>query len=273
MSARVILGDGTLGLFEGDALDMIYEAEGITGLITEVTLKIQPDEELDILSLGCADAHDLQHLLEGIMDADLPIWSMHFINPRMAKMKNRAPLMTHHGHPIEERVLLPASYILTLAFRKRDAETVRTELAKRMQAATDTRTAHCEAELLSEKIAHHEWEHRFRIMTVKRLGPEPGPRRSGSDALRPGCNDGRGGRESRPTCRERGNAHPQRAERQTRSGYPGFHPRRSAQVYVQFRLPTLAHYRAYRREIRRAALRDRSLLYPDSSQNPGQEAT
>lgn len=165
VSARVVLGDGTIGIFEGEGLDMIYEAEGITGLITEMTIKVQPDEELEVLSLGCPEAHSLQHLLEGLMEADLPIWSIHFINPRMAEMKNRAPLMTHHGHPIEERILLPAAYILTLAFRKKDAGVIREALKSRMSTET------CEAELLSPEIAHHEWENRFRIMTVKRLGP------------------------------------------------------------------------------------------------------
>ncbi|MGC9357828.1 MAG: FAD-binding oxidoreductase, partial [Anaerolineae bacterium] len=48
VSARVILGDGSLGLFEGDDLDMIYEAEGTTGIITQLTIKIQPDEEIEV---------------------------------------------------------------------------------------------------------------------------------------------------------------------------------------------------------------------------------
>jgi len=165
VSARVVLGNGSVDIFEGDRLDMIYEAEGITGLITELTVQVQPDEPLEILSLGCPEAHSLQHLLEGILAADFPIWSIHFINPRMAEMKNRAPLMTHQGHPIEERVLLPSAYVLTLAFRKRDAETIRAGIETRMK------TEECEAELLSDRIAHHEWENRFRIMTVKRLGP------------------------------------------------------------------------------------------------------
>jgi len=29
--------------------------------------------------------------------------------------------MEHNGHPIEERVLLPASYVATIAFLKKDA--------------------------------------------------------------------------------------------------------------------------------------------------------
>lgn len=163
VSARVVQADGTVKEFSGAELDMIYEAEGITGLISSLTIKIQPDEPLEIISIGCSDAHGVQGLLQDLIEAQAPIWSVHFINPRMAEMKNRAPLLEHQGHPVEERVLLPASYIVTLAIRRRDAATVRALLAEKMKR--------CEAELLSEKIAHHEWANRFRIMTVKRLGP------------------------------------------------------------------------------------------------------
>ena len=165
VSARVVLGDGSVGVFEGDGLDMIYEAEGITGIITEMTIKIMPEVPLDILSIGCPDARELQHLLEGFMECNLPIWSMHFINPKMAAMKNQAPLMTHMGHTVEKRVELPETYITTVAVRQEDGEFVRAQIAERME------TEKCKATLLSDEIAHHEWENRFRIMTVKRLGP------------------------------------------------------------------------------------------------------
>jgi Fe-S oxidoreductase/FAD/FMN-containing dehydrogenase len=165
VSAHVVLGDGTVGIFDGEGLDMIYEAEGSTGLITELTIKIQPDEPLEVIALGCPEAHSLQHLLEGIMAADLPIWSMHFINPEMAAMKNRAPVLKHHGAPLEDHVLLPASYILTIAYREKDADAVLAGVEAGMTSDA------CEAQLLSPEIAHQEWEHRFRIMTVKRLGP------------------------------------------------------------------------------------------------------
>ena len=165
ISARVVLGDGSVGIFEGAGLDMIYEAEGITGLITEMTIKIQPRALLEILSIGCPDARELQHLLEGFMECNLPIWSMHFINPRMAAMKNQAPPMMHHGRPVEAHIELPETYITTLAVRAEDAAFVRAQLAERMS------TGKCRAVLLSDEIAQHEWANRFRIMTVKRLGP------------------------------------------------------------------------------------------------------
>ncbi|HOT91288.1 MAG TPA: FAD-binding and (Fe-S)-binding domain-containing protein [Anaerolineae bacterium] len=165
ISARVVLGNGEVGMFDGEGLDMIYEAEGITGIITEMTIKIMPEVPLDILSIGCPDAHELQHLLEGFMECNLPIWSMHFINPRMAALKNQAPPMMHQGHPVEKHIELPETYITTIAVRQTDSEMVRAKLAERMN------TGKCKATLLSDEIAQHEWANRFRIMTVKRLGP------------------------------------------------------------------------------------------------------
>ena len=58
---------------------------------------------LGVTAVACPDAHDLQTLIDSIIDADLPIWSLVFINPRMAEMKNRLPAAEHHGHPAESR--------------------------------------------------------------------------------------------------------------------------------------------------------------------------
>ncbi|MDO9515598.1 MAG: FAD-binding and (Fe-S)-binding domain-containing protein [Syntrophales bacterium] len=163
VSARVVLPDGTVREFSGPDLDLISEAEGITGFISELTISVQPLEEMDIVSIGCPDAHDLQDFFMAMVEEGLPIWSVLFINPRMAELKNRAPLQEHMGHPVEERVLLPASYITTLTFRSRDRDMVMEGLGRLIKR--------CQAEILSDRIAEHEWKNRFKLMIVKRLGP------------------------------------------------------------------------------------------------------
>ena len=163
IQARVVLPDGKVGEFSGEDLELISEAEGITGFISQVTLRVQPLEEIEVVSLACTNAHDLQRLVEAMIAAELPVWSMMFINPRMAELKNRAPLREHYGHPAEELVILPAAYVLTLAFRA--------EESRRIHKTLPVLTRHCQVEILSERIAEHEWENRFKIMIVKRLGP------------------------------------------------------------------------------------------------------
>jgi Fe-S oxidoreductase/FAD/FMN-containing dehydrogenase len=163
ISARAVLPSGEVREFSGSDLNLIADAEGITGLISQVTLRVQLREDLGVVSLACPSAHDVQGLIQAMIEAELPIWSMMFINPRMAEMKNRAPLREHNGQPAEERVILPAAFVLTLTYRAGDEAAIQ-EALPQLIAAHDV-------ELLSERIASHEWENRFKIMIVKRLGP------------------------------------------------------------------------------------------------------
>ena len=163
VSARVVLPSGEVRLFGPEDLDLIADAEGITGFISRVTVRLQSRVDLEVISVACPTAHEVQGLVQSIVNAELPIWSLMFINPRMAEMKNRAPLMEHYGHPVEERVILPAAYILTITFRRDQSAAIRAALAEMV--------SQFEGEILSDRIAEHEWEQRFKLMVVKRLGP------------------------------------------------------------------------------------------------------
>lgn len=163
VSARAVTADGNVREFKAPELDLISDAEGTTGLISQVTIRVQPLEKMDVLAVSCPDAHDLQRLVQSIVDEDLPLWSLCFINPRMAELKNLAPLREHYGHPAEERVLLPKAYIVCLGFPARVHQTV-SDMVQEMLPL-------CHAEILSDEIAQHEFDNRFKLMIVKRLGP------------------------------------------------------------------------------------------------------
>jgi len=163
VKARMALPSGEVREFSGKELEVVADAEGITGIISEVTVRIQPLTEIEVVALACPDPHHLTRIFEDIIAEDLPIWSVVFINPRMAEMKNRSPVRMHQGHPVEHKVILPAAYIITLAFRKPDEKKVMERLPHIIKR--------CEGEILSQEIADHEWENRFKLMVVKRLGP------------------------------------------------------------------------------------------------------
>lgn len=169
VSARVVEPNGNVRTFSDDSLALIADAEGITGLISEVTLRIQPAEELDLISVGC-DVHAcFQQFLNELIAADLPVWSLMFINPKMAELKNQAPQQMHYGHPVSKHVELPKAYIITITSRKRDANTVRKGVEAILAKAHAQKQNHIS--ILSQEIAEHEWENRFKLMVVKRLGP------------------------------------------------------------------------------------------------------
>ena len=163
VSARIVLPSGEVREFTGKDLELIADAEGITGFISRVTLCVQKLVDLGLTAIACPDAHKLTKIFQELIARDLPIWSVVFINPRMAEMKNRAPVRIHHGHPAEHKLILPAAYIAVLAFRKVDADKVVPQLPDILKDY--------HGEVLSQAIAEHEWQNRFRLMVVKRLGP------------------------------------------------------------------------------------------------------
>ncbi len=163
LSARVVLSSGEVRELSGQDLDLVSEAEGTTGFISRVTLSVQKTPELELTAVACPEAQLLTRVFQRCIEKDLPLWSAVFINPRMAELKNKAPVRTHYGHPAEAKVLLPAAYIATLAYRKEDRS--------RVLPAIEEALKPCQGEILSAKIAEHEWENRFKLMIVKRLGP------------------------------------------------------------------------------------------------------
>ena len=163
VSARVVLPSGEVRELSGQDLDLISEAEGITGLISRVTLRGQKLSDLGLAAIACPDAGEITRVFNDIIDRNLPLWSVIFINPKMAELKNKAPVRVHHGQPAEPKVILPAAYIATLAFREQDRDKVMPALREILKP--------CQGEILSDRIARHEWENRFKLMIVKRLGP------------------------------------------------------------------------------------------------------
>ncbi len=163
VSARIVLPSGEVQEMKGEDLQVVADAEGTTGIISQVTVRLRQLEEVGVTAIACPDPHAITRVFQELIQKEVPLWSAVFINPRMAEMKNRAPVMTHLGHPVEHKVILPAAYIATLAFRETDRGAVMrqlTEIVKR-----------CEGEILRQEIADHEWENRFKLMVVKRLGP------------------------------------------------------------------------------------------------------
>lgn len=163
VSARVVLPDGTVREFSGADLGLVAEAEGTTGLISQVTLRVQPLEEMEVWAVSCPGAGDVQQLMQSIMDQKLPLWSVLFINPRMAELKNKAPGREHYGHVEDSGVSLPVAYIVVLAFRAKDSPEVGSRLPGILAA--------CHGQRLGDDVARHEWANRFKLMVVKRLGP------------------------------------------------------------------------------------------------------
>ena len=164
VSARVVEPDGEVREVRGDELELISGACGITGIITQVTLRIQRSEEQIVVGARFPEARWLAEALKQVVAEALPLWSVSFTNPTMAAWKNRLPPKLEHGHPVEEeRLLLPETYCVTFVYPASRAQEVGPALERII--------AQHGGERCPEDVAKREWEERFRIMAIKRLGP------------------------------------------------------------------------------------------------------
>ena len=165
VSARIVRPDGAVETVAGPALDMVSDAEGMTGFITQVTLRVQPADEVRLFAAAFPEAAALQAALEAFVDAGVPLWSVSFINPSSVRLGKRLPAKTHHGHPVYSIHTpgdVPESYILLVAWREADGDLTGT-LERMVVDAGGT--------ALPDEVARHEWELRYSPMRVKRIGP------------------------------------------------------------------------------------------------------
>jgi len=167
LSARVVLPSGEIREFSGQELaDYIADAEGITGIITEVTLKVRDLEPEVHRAIAFPDALTLGEALKAISRNKLPIWSITFLNPESLRLKKKMP--HKHGHPYEEahphfEPELPEAYVAVIAYPAARRSKIDLALNKIIK---DNR-----GNELSPEAAEHEWELRFAPMRLKRIGP------------------------------------------------------------------------------------------------------
>jgi FAD/FMN-containing dehydrogenase len=168
LSARIVTASGDIRVVSGPELASVSEAEGTTGIITEVTLAVQRASDVSQTAVAFGDVDRMTEALRKVVKAKLPLWSISFVNPTMATMKNAGPPKTHQGHPLPQGPQLPEDrYIVLFAYHAEDAQTVIDGL-RDVAAATG-------GERLPAAIARHEWDQRFKPMRLKRLGPSVVP--------------------------------------------------------------------------------------------------
>ena len=164
LAARIVTANGDIREVVGAELASISEAEGTTGIITEVTLAVQRAGEMSQTAVAFSDARQMAGALRKITETNLPIWSISFVNPTMAALKNAGPPKTHQGHPLPQGPKLPEErYIVLFAYKAEHSQTVLDGLR---EIATTTG-----GQRLPATIGRHEWDERFKPMRLKRLGP------------------------------------------------------------------------------------------------------
>lgn len=163
VSARTVLPSGDVRKFAEEELAKIADAEGTTGIVTQVTFAVRPLEEDVARGVSLPDAPALAAFVADVRERHLPVWSFTFINPENVRLKGKVPLRMHNGHEIGEHVDLPEAYIAIIAYPASRAGEIDGPLLELATAHGGT--------IVADRPARHEWEDRFNPMKVKRIAP------------------------------------------------------------------------------------------------------
>lgn len=152
-AVRVVGGDGQIHELQGYDLDCVAGAEGTTGILTEVLLRVRPATAETSALLGLPDAASLEDALRSVANWELPVWSATFVNAHGAARLNNARGLDDSG-PGNAAHLPGDQFVLHLVFSSIDADRV-AEALREIEALTAGRR-------LADELAQREWANRFR---------------------------------------------------------------------------------------------------------------
>jgi FAD/FMN-containing dehydrogenase len=146
-AVRVVGGDGQMHELNGYDLDSVAGAEGTTGILTELVLRVRPAAAEASTLLALPDAASLQTALQYLAQWQLPVWSATFVNPSAAARLNAA------RHP--DGLQLPDyKLILSLVYAAGDDRRLADGL-RELEALAGGRR-------LADAFARQEWAERFK---------------------------------------------------------------------------------------------------------------
>lgn len=165
LSVRVVLPDASVRDLKGTDLNLVSEVNGITGFISQLTIRVKPLKTMHINAVAFDTVDDMAAFMEGLYHRKVMLWSVSFINPEAAKMKNKLPPHLHHGHPVidKQKVILPEKFIAILSCTSERCDLIMNDVQELANLN--------KGQFLAEEIAQHEWAARFEPMRAKRIAP------------------------------------------------------------------------------------------------------
>jgi Fe-S oxidoreductase/FAD/FMN-containing dehydrogenase len=146
-SVELVLPTGEVRTMSGSELDMVVDCQGITGIITEVTLPVTVFEEVVPAAIQFETVNDMTSALLEVAKT-VPIWTCNYEDKRFVELQHQAT--GHDGEAKDSLIMaIPKS-----RYKPEDID----RIAKQFKG-----TVHPHPEEL--------WEERFLPMRVKRLGP------------------------------------------------------------------------------------------------------
>ncbi|MHB8928440.1 MAG: FAD-binding and (Fe-S)-binding domain-containing protein [Bacillota bacterium] len=170
VSAKLVTPSGEVRTLTGADLDLVNRAEGTTGFIAEVTLKLRRLEDETVMVAAFSDLSKLVGAVEEAGRRNLPIWHVSFNTAQFLKTKEEAEQAAEAEDTVEGhstgliRPGIPTGKHLAMFVFPAPRNAAVVPALKEIVAAAG-------GDWLDEKAARHEWNERFYPMRLKRIGP------------------------------------------------------------------------------------------------------
>ena len=171
-SITIVTPEGEIKTLQGDDMDLVTDAEGITGMIVEVEVKTRPaDRDIPIVASFPGTKHVIQTFYE-INQMQLPLWHISFANGQFTNKQKESELAAakikpHWGEPEtqnSENAGPPAVGCRALfVYPSSREQTLKPALLKIIAGNG--------GKLADETVTAKEWADRFYPIRLKRLGP------------------------------------------------------------------------------------------------------
>ena len=171
-SVVIVTPEGELRTLSGNDLELVTGAEGITGLITEVTVKTRPFEKDIPVVASFRDMTTLLKTISQINQSQLPIWHISMANATFTRQQAAAEeaaekIIPHWGEAEKHNhkkpdIDAPCCRVI-FVYPESKSEAVSTVLTQIIESNNGT--------LAGPEETVKEWADRFYPIRLKRLGP------------------------------------------------------------------------------------------------------
>ncbi|MBI4651140.1 FAD-binding oxidoreductase [Candidatus Desantisbacteria bacterium] len=137
-----------------DELDLVYELEGITGFITQVTLKLKENNRINIVIAAFPTLDTIIKAISDINEKNIPLWNLIYELPLFAKFKQE----------IHDLKFYPRDkYILICMYPDKRENVVKNPLIEIIKIN--------KGEIMGAEASSWYWDSRYYPMRFKSLGP------------------------------------------------------------------------------------------------------
>lgn len=157
LACEIVLPNGDVKTFTGSELDVINECEGITGVVTQITLQVGKNVDRVPVLVAFDDAAALTNALK-VVHHDFAPWNVTFHNPTFSQLREEAK---------GPKTVPRKKWSLLAVFDQPEYDRVKTPFQAAMEKAG--------GKLLPEATAKADWGAIFDTLRAKALGPSIAP--------------------------------------------------------------------------------------------------